>query len=163
MKFLVLLLIFSSFQSFGQTDEFVSLLDSTYDEETPLIPLDDAIKLLYDESVVFLDTREINEFEVSHIESAINVGFDSFDLSSINHIEKDAKIIVYCSIGARSQTIAQKLIEAGYSNVQNLYGGLFNWANHDFPMVDDSFKDTAIIHGFSKEWGKWVTKGLIVY
>ena len=34
------------------------------------------------------------------------------------------KIIVYCASGNRSKQAAQKLIDMGYTNVYNLYGGL---------------------------------------
>lgn len=84
-------------------------------------------------------------------------------MSSVSNIPKNAQIIIYCSIGARSQTIAEKLIEAGYTNVQNLYGGIFHWANSGYPMVNDQSKSTGSVHGYSKEWAKWVTTGAIVY
>jgi len=32
---------------------------------------------------------------------------------------------VYCSLGIRSEVIAKKLKKAGYTNVFNLYGGIF--------------------------------------
>lgn len=164
MKLLFVIISLISFQSIGQTKEYVQLLNSTYDDVTPTITIVHAAEVLNQENTFFLDTREVKEFDVSHIENSLNVGYDNFNISSVSHIKKDAMIIVYCSIGARSQTIAQKLILAGYTDVQNLYGGLFHWANNDYPMVDDSFKSTAMIHTYSKEWSKWIKiKGTIVY
>ena len=163
MKFLVVVLLFVGFQSFGQTKEYVDLLNKTYDDKTPVITLDHAREYVGEKGVYFLDTRESKEFNVSHIKNALNVGYDHFKLSTVSHIDKDATIIVYCSIGARSQTIAQKLIKAGYTNVQNMYGGLFHWANSGYPMVDSQSKSTIKIHGYSKEWSKWISKGTIVY
>ena len=162
MKYLVVILLFVGFQSFGQSKEFVELLNSIYDD-TPTITIKHASESLYNEGTHFLDAREKNEFNISHIEGAINIGSDSFDISSVSHISKNAEIIIYCSIGARSQTIAKKLLSAGYTNVSNLYGGLFHWANNGYPMVDDQSKSTGMIHSYSKEWAKWVTTGATIY
>ena len=38
-------------------------------------------------------------------------------------------IIVYCSIGVRSEDIGEKLKELGYTKILNLYGGIFDWKN----------------------------------
>jgi len=54
------------------------------------------------------------------------------------------------------------LKKKGYTNVKNLYGGLFYWANEKYPMVDLKENKTARIHGYNKDWGKWV-KGDVVY
>ena len=162
MKFLIPILLLIGFQSFGQSPEYVELLESYYDD-TETITISAAAKKMDNENIFFLDTREINEFNVSHINGAKSVGYDDFDISSVSGIEKSAEIIVYCSIGARSQSIAKKLSDAGYTNVKNLYGGLFHWANSGYPMVNDQGKDTAMIHGYSKEWGKWITNGVAVY
>jgi len=162
MKFLFIILLFIGFQSFGQTAEYVELLNSYYDD-TPTLTLDHAREYLNADGAYFLDTRETAEFKISHIENAINIGYDKFNLSSVKNIPKDATILVYCSIGVRSQNIAKKLIKAGYTEVYNIYGGLFNWANNGFEMVDSSSKPTTRIHGYSKDWSKWITKGTIVY
>lgn len=159
MKYLFL---FMSFQSFGQSPEYVKLLESYYDN-TETISIAASAKKMNTEKIFFLDTREIDEFNVSHIDGAKCVGYDDFKMTSISSIPKSAEIIVYCSIGARSQTIAKKLSDAGYSNVKNIYGGFFHWANSGYPMVNDQGKDTAMIHGYSKEWGKWITNGYTVY
>lgn len=78
-------------------------------------------------------------------------------------IPKDAQIAVYCSLGIRSETIAIKLKKAGYSNVTNLYGGIFEWKNNDLPIVNRNEIPTDSIHAFSKEWGVWIQKGTKVY
>jgi rhodanese-related sulfurtransferase len=162
MKYLILSFLFMSFQSIGQSPEYVKLLESYYDD-TETISIAAAAKKMNVEKIFFLDTRESDEFNVSHIDGAQCVGYDDFKITSVSNISKSAEIIVYCSIGARSQTIAKKLSDAGYTNVKNMYGGFFHWANSGYPMVNDQGKDTAIIHGYSKEWGKWVTNGIAVY
>lgn len=162
MKLLFVAILLIGFQSFGQTKEFVELINS-YSSKTPTITLDHARDQVGEKGTYFLDTRESAEYNVSHIKNAIHVGYDNFSLKSVSKIPKDARIIVYCSIGARSGSIGEKLIVAGYTDVQNMYGGLFNWSNHSFPMVNNQSKATKRIHGYSKEWGKWITSGTIVY
>ena len=118
-----------------------------------------------DNSFVLLDAREQKEFEVSHIKNAIQVGYDHFDLdkttSKLN--DKDATIVVYCSVGIRSEDIAEKLQKAGYKNVFNLYGGIFEWKNKQNIVVDSNNNPTKKVHTFSKEWSKWLKKGVKIY
>ncbi|MEO7960443.1 MAG: rhodanese-like domain-containing protein, partial [Ginsengibacter sp.] len=78
-------------------------------------------------SYVFLDSREKEEFDVSHIKDAIFTGASDFNYKGIQSLSKNTKIIVYCSVGVRSDQIAKKLIDAGYRDVQNLFGGIFEW------------------------------------
>jgi len=117
------------------------------------------------ENTVLLDARESEEFEVSHLKSAIWVGHKTFEIDSLLTIvpEKDSEIVVYCSIGVRSENIGEKLMKAGYTNVKNLYGGIFEWKNKGFPVFDAEKKETEKVHAFSKHWGKLLTKGEKVY
>ncbi len=138
------------------------MLEGYYDG-FPTISIEEASKKINQTNVFFLDTRKIQEYNISHIKSAKHVDFDNFSLNKVENLPKDAEIIVYCSIGARSQDIGKKLKKAGFKNVKNLYGGLFHWANSEYPMVNALGRSTASIHGFSKEWGKWVTTGNVVY
>ncbi|WP_242131452.1 rhodanese-like domain-containing protein [Aestuariivivens marinum] len=114
---------------------------------------------------IVLDARESKEFEISHIKDAIHVGFDSFNLKNTTQKfnEKQLAIVVYCSLGVRSEDIAEQLKKAGYSNVKNLYGGIFEWKNSGFPVYDIKNKETDSIHTYSIEWGKWLKKGIKVY
>ena len=74
---------------------------------------------------VILDTREKIEFEVSKIQNARFVGFDDFDIDLLQDLDKNANIVLYCSMGYRSEKVAERMKTAGYKNVSNLYGGIF--------------------------------------
>ena len=115
-------------------------------------------------SVVLLDTREKKEFEVSHIKGALYAGYKNFNLQKVskNIKSKDTQIIVYCSLGVRSEDIAEILQKAGYTNIKNLYGGIFNWKNNNLPLVNKQQKQTDSVHVYSKQWEKWLTKGVKV-
>ncbi|MFL1012547.1 rhodanese-like domain-containing protein [Flavisericum labens] len=115
--------------------------------------------------VVLLDAREVYEYKTSHLKNAIHIGYDFFNLEEFKEKvpEKNSKVVVYCSLGIRSEDIAFKLKKAGYNNVQNLYGGIFEWKNNNLPVYNSNEKQTDSVHVFSKAWGKWLKKGIKVY
>ena len=78
-------------------------------------------------------------------------------------ISKDKKIVIYCSVGYRSEKIAEKLIKSGYKNIYNLYGGIFEWVNRGFSIYDKEQKSTNKVHAYSPSWGVWLEKGEKVY
>ena len=113
--------------------------------------------------VVFVDARERKEFEISHIKDAIFVGYDSLDLNPMEKVGKNKELIVYCSVGYRSEKVSEKLEKMGFKNVSNLYGGIFEWKNQGLPLVTIENKTTEEVHAFSKVWGIWLNKGKKVY
>ena len=125
--------------------------------------LDKILKLIIKQ--VLLDAREKKEFEISHLKNTYFVGYTNFSLKeTLKKIpNKKSKIVVYCSLGIRSEDIAEKLKVAGYTNILNLYGGIFEWKNKGNPVFDSNEKATDNIHVFSKEWSKWLLKGTKVY
>ncbi len=105
---------------------------------------------------VILDARDKLEFDIAHIKGAKLIGYEHFDKSVLNKIPKDSKIVVYCSIGYRSEKIALKLKKLGYSNVFNLYGSIFEWVNQGNAVYDKNEILSHRIHTYNKEWSKWV-------
>ena len=117
------------------------------------------------ENLIILDTREREEFDVSHIPGAIWVGDKEFNLDRIKSqiSTSDTAIVVYCSVGVRSEDIGEKLLKAGYSDVRNLYGGIFEWKNKGHIVVDSTDSETEKVHAYSKYWGKLLTDANKVY
>jgi rhodanese-related sulfurtransferase len=114
-------------------------------------------------NVLFIDAREKKEFDVSHIKNAVFVSYDDFNISRLGGVPKGNEIIVYCSIGKRSENITEKLVKAGYTNVSNLYGGIFEWVNQGNGVVDVNNKNTDKVHAYGRLWGQWLDKGEKVY
>ncbi|WP_298782490.1 rhodanese-like domain-containing protein [uncultured Polaribacter sp.] len=159
-KTLFFFLLISSV-SFGQK-KLDKLLNQYNKNNVPYISVDS----LATTNAILLDARETKEFKVSHLEKAICVGFDNFKIDeTLKRLpkNKNAKIVVYCSLGIRSEIIAHKLIQEGYTNVFNLYGGIFEWKNADFKIIDTLGKSTEKVHTFNKDWSKWLKKGKKVY
>lgn len=114
-------------------------------------------------SAKILDARELEEYEVSHLPKAIYVGDKNFKLSSVETIAKIDTIIVYCTVGYRSEGIGEKLQKAGYKNVFNLFGGIFSWKNGGGAVVDSTHSETERVHCYNESWGIFLTKGEKVY
>jgi rhodanese-related sulfurtransferase len=149
--------------TFGQT-KLDKLLDKWNTRNVPYMSVETLAMPKTD--AILLDAREEKEFNISHLENAIRVGYDDFKIKeTIDKLPKDknAKIVVYCSIGIRSETVAHKLIQEGYTNVYNLYGGIFEWKNANFKVIDTLGKSTEKVHTFNKSWSKWLKKGEKVY
>jgi len=163
-KLLILLLSFCSFQGFSQKT-LNELLELYNTRSVSYISVEELRMLQTNQNVTILDSREMEEFEVSHIGGAKFIGFNTFSSEAISAeiTDKNAPIIVYCSLGIRSEEIGEKLQKAGYSNVKNLYGGIFEWKNKSYPVLNSKAKETDSIHTFSKAWSKWLTKGIKVY
>lgn len=137
--------------------EFEKEVDSYLDYSVPAITVKNLIAIKDD--VILLDAREMKEYKVSHIPGARYVGYDDFDESTLDGIDKEQRIIVYCSIGYRSEKIGEKLRKLGYENSYNLFGSIFEWANAGQPLVDNEGNTTHKLHTYNKKWSKWVNEG----
>jgi rhodanese-related sulfurtransferase len=114
-------------------------------------------------NVVLLDAREPDEYKVSHMQRAIYVGYNDFTIDAVKAVPKESAIVVYCSVGYRSEKVTEKLKAAGYTNVSNLYGGIFEWKNQRHDVVDEQGAVTEKVHAYSKLWGIWLKHGKKVY
>jgi rhodanese-related sulfurtransferase len=115
-------------------------------------------KAINSPNITILDAREEKEYEVSHIPKAQYIGFDNFDSNLVSLIQKTDTIYIYCSIGYRSEKIGERIQKMGFNNVFNLYGGIFNWANSGYKVVDKNNRQTKEVHGYNKEWSKLLNK-----
>jgi rhodanese-related sulfurtransferase len=145
----------------GQDLSFEKMIDNTLDKTVPFIK---AKELREDnQNYTILDIRELKEYNVSHIKNAISISFNDFNVKIIKHkIDKNTPIVVYCSIGYRSEKVGEKLLNEGFT-VYNLYGGIFNWMNSNNPIVDNNEITTQKVHCFNQKWSKWLLKGEKIY
>jgi len=163
---LILLTLFTAQFSLAQEKEPETLSDllEMYNERSvPYISVQELA--MPKTNAIILDAREIKEYNVSHLKDAIYVGYEDFQIDSVQKKlpNKDSKIVVYCSLGIRSEEVAEKLKKAGYTNVFNLYGGIFEWKNNNFTIYDSEEKETENVHTFNGAWSKWLTNGIKIY
>ncbi|MEZ4772961.1 MAG: rhodanese-like domain-containing protein [Bacteroidia bacterium] len=142
--------------------DFYRMLDKMYKKTVPLVHADQ-VKQKGLHQYVILDTREPEEYKVSHLPGAVDAGYDHFDPKVVSGIAKDKPILVYCSVGYRSERIGEKLKSMGYTQVYNLYGGIFDWKNHGNTVVDLSGSNTEKVHTYNFQWSQWLLKGEKVY
>jgi rhodanese-related sulfurtransferase len=89
-----------------------------------------------DASTIYLDVRTVPEFEAGHPPAALNIPVvipnpavrkmvpNADFLATVERtIPKNAKVIVGCMSGGRSQFAAEVLEDAGYQDLANLQGG----------------------------------------
>jgi rhodanese-related sulfurtransferase len=163
MKYLFIILSFVFCASLSAQKDLDQLLKKYNDNGVPYISVEELA--MPKTTAIILDSREFEEYETSHLENAIYIGYNDFDIKKIDQIvsNKNTAIVVYCSLGIRSETIGEKIKEAGYTNVKNLYGGIFEWKNKEFTVVDSKNEITEKVHAFSKSWSKWLLNGEKVY
>jgi rhodanese-related sulfurtransferase len=159
-----LFLIFAFISFLGNSqDSLEDLLKKHNNNTVPYITVQELA--MPKTQAIILDAREPKEYQVSHLKNATYIGYNTFDIALVEkqYPNKDKKIVVYCSVGIRSETIGAKLKKAGYTNVYNLYGGIFEWKNNNFSIIDSEGKETNKVHTFNKSWSKWLEKGEKIY
>jgi rhodanese-related sulfurtransferase len=99
---------------------------------------------------LLIDVREPKEFAVSQLRHATN-------LTSAAAIRQAAPakaqpVVLYCSVGYRSSAIAAQLIKTGYTQVWNLEGSIFAWANEQRPVFRRA-EPVHEVHPYDPKWG----------
>ena len=86
---------------------------------------------------LLLDVRESHELDICKLPFKwhIPLGELRFHLDDLE-AEKDKDIVVYCRTGKRSHMAVEFLMEAGFSKIKNLKGGVHAWSDE----VDSSFR-----------------------
>jgi rhodanese-related sulfurtransferase len=148
----------------AKPENFDGMVTEIYSFSVPVMqPEQLSYELQRNNSIVVLDARELTEYNVSHLKNALVVGYDDVDLHALDTVAKDTKVVVYCSVGYRSERVGEQLLERGFTNVHNLYGGIFDWINNEYPVYSGDTITTDTVHGYNKNWGQWCFKGVKVY
>ena len=111
---------------------------------------------------LLLDIRAENEFAVSHLEGARRLDPDTHDFAMLLELPPDTPIVTYCSVGYRSSAMARRLTAAGFTNVVNLEGSLFAWANEGRPVYRAG-RAVRQVHPYDAAWGLLLKKELHAY
>lgn len=89
---------------------------------------------LDDADVILIDVREPSEYEQGALVSAALVPRGTLE-GAISRLvpTRDARIVLYCSVGARSALAAAALADMGYRRVESLAGGFEAWKRAGLP------------------------------
>lgn len=80
-----------------------------------------------------LDVREPHEYAAGHLPGAVSLPQADL-LTRIDEIPRDARIVVVCETGVRSQGAARFLVGRGYRGVTDLVGGTAAWRRAGAPL-----------------------------
>ncbi len=104
------------------------------ESELPLtVNVDEAYELRENGAFV-LDVREFNEWEEVHIPDATLIPLAELE-SRLDELPKDQDILVVCRSGNRSATGRDILLNAGFTNVTSLSGGMIDWVASSYEVV----------------------------
>ena len=160
-KSICLILFLVSFAVAGQSQDGISNLLDKYNKETVTYLSVDALKRNYSDYLI-LDTRTKSEYDISHLPNSIWVGEDYLE-ENMPKIDKSQKVVVYCTVGVRSENFGEQLLERGFEKVFNLYGSIFMWKDSGYPIVDANNRPTDSVHVYSRKWGEYLKTGKKVY
>jgi molybdopterin/thiamine biosynthesis adenylyltransferase/rhodanese-related sulfurtransferase len=85
------------------------------------------------EDIQLIDVREPYEYQIAQIGGKLIPQNDV--PQRLAEIDRDREVIVHCRSGARSQRIAEFLVQSGYPKVANLAGGILAWSDEIDPKV----------------------------
>lgn len=132
-----------------------AMIDARY-PTAPSITTDSLAERLADSTSarpVVLDARSKAEYAVSHVPTARRVDPDAERIPALDSLAPDTPIVVYCSVGVRSARVTTALREQGFTNVSNLRGSIFRWANESRPVVRDG-EPVRVVHPYDATWGR---------
>lgn len=91
------------------------------------IELAQAIRLLDAGQALAVDVREPDEYAAGHIPGAVLLPLGQVTARAAAVLpDKNARLLVYCRTGRRSDAAGRQLLAMGYTRVENL-GGVLTW------------------------------------
>lgn len=133
--------------------------------DVPSVSTDALAERLSDDTAprpVLLDARSPEEYAVSHLPGAHRVDPAADAYPALDTLAADTPLVVYCSVGYRSAGVAQALRDQGFTNVANLKGSIFRWANEGRPVYRDDRRVSAV-HPYDATWGRLLADSLHAY
>ena len=109
---------------------FIFSCEQLNPSEINIISESDFIEL-QDSEYTLIDVRTQDEFDLGHINSAINLDFysDTFK-NDILSLPKNETIVLYCRTNNRSSKTATILQENGYRDILVIKGGINEWVKN---------------------------------
>lgn len=94
-----------------------------------------AIQLMNQDKCVVVDVRPKADFKQGHLLGAKNVPVaDLKDQLQVISKDKSVPVLVYCQMGLTSMAAAKQLMDAGFTDVYSLAGGVNAWQAENMPL-----------------------------
>lgn len=81
-----------------------------------------------------IDVRTADEYNNGHIRGAENIVLTSLE-NSLDKIDKDKSVIVYCQSGVRAAMATSILNRNGFKNIKTYLGGINEWTEKKNELV----------------------------
>lgn len=155
----------SPFANIGELPAFKSFVSEHGDAiKIPFIMPFDLKSLMETRNRMFiLDTREKEEFEISHIQGSKCVGYEKFTVEKVWMLDRNTTIVVYSTDGERCQHVAAYLKMMGFVDVRRIEGSIIGWVNAGYSVVDREGHDTNNVYVNDKKEGRKLKKGKAIY
>jgi rhodanese-related sulfurtransferase len=108
---------------------------------------------------LLLDVRAKAEYAVSHLHNARWINTAEPVRKAMAGVPHTTPFVTYCSVGYRSSAYAQRLIHDGYTNVHDLEGSIFQWANDGLPVYRHG-RVVHHVHPYNHYWGQLLKRSL---
>lgn len=101
--------------------------------------------ILANEKILLIDIREKDECN-NYIYGAHFYPYSEYSYEKMSSMFKsNQKIIIYCKVGKRSALICQKILQNNPKiNVYNLEGGIVEWSNKGYELIEKKDNDVCI-------------------
>ncbi|MEO0854340.1 MAG: rhodanese-like domain-containing protein, partial [Cyanobacteria bacterium J06648_11] len=110
---------------------------------------------------VLIDVREAGEYAAERIPGSRHLALSQLNPAEIPH-EPDKYLVLHCQSGNRSTQAAQRLFEAGFTDVTHLQGGLPSWKAAGYPTVVDRNAPISMVRQVQIVAGSLVFLGTVL-
>ena len=108
-----------------------------------------------DEAYTYIDVRSMPEYEVAHPAGSLNIPImhkesmgmipnSDFLYVVEKHFARDAKLLLGCQMGGRSQRAAEALVAAGFKDVSNVMGGFGGARDQSGNLVEKGWAELGL-------------------
>lgn len=88
---------------------------------------------MYQRGVLLLDVREDSEWDEFHVPGTTHLPLGEL-AERVDELPRDVQIVVICRSGNRSRQGRDILLEAGFTEVTSMDGGLKAWQANGYPI-----------------------------
>ncbi len=83
---------------------------------------------------MLLDVRTPEEYAAGHIAGATLIPVQVL-AERLNEVPKNKQVYVYCHSGTRSARASKLLAAHGFTNIENMQGGIVAWKDAGYPVA----------------------------
>ena len=110
-------------------------------------PLKEFRKTIEENVGILVDIRTPEEYEVGHLEDAININFKAKTFPSyISALDKDKPVLIYSRSGNRSAKASKVMQALGFTEIYDLTEGFKTWEAKKLPVTTDLVKNNTKLH-----------------